>query len=65
MEGTVKSFNHKRGYGFIDHNGQDVFFHYTDLVMEGYRKVRPNKKVTFDIIESPGGLRATNIKIVK
>ena len=65
MEGTVKSFNHKRGYGFIDYEGQDIFFHYSDLVMEGYKKIRPNKKVSFDLEKRENGLRATNIRVIK
>ena len=33
MEGTVKSFNHAKGYGFIGcENGPDVFVRYTAIV---------------------------------
>ncbi len=35
MRGVVKSFNARRGYGFITgENGQDYFFHYSDILTQ-------------------------------
>ncbi len=63
MKGKVISFNKNKGYGFISTSeGQDVFFHYSQLVMEGFKDIDVDQEVEFDIEESERGLRATNIK---
>ena len=37
-KGTVKWFNNQKGYGFIsDEEGNDIFVHYSGLVMDGFK----------------------------
>ena len=63
MKGEVLRFNKDKGYGFIKgENGQDIFFHYSQLVMEGFKDIAVGSKVEFDVEESPKGLRANNVK---
>ena len=65
MLGKVKRFNKTKGFGFITvDDGKDVFFHYSELVMEGFKTVNEGADVEFDIIEGDRGLQARNIKIV-
>ena len=48
MKGTVKWFDTRKGYGFIsDEDGVDCYVHFTNIVMEGFKKLRPGQKVTF------------------
>ena len=64
MNGTVKSFNKRKGYGFINtSSGNSVFFHYSELKMDGFKTINPEEKVSFELIESEKGLRAINICI--
>lgn len=62
LKGKVKMFNKDKGYGFIHaEDGKDVFFHYSSLVMEGFKTIEPNDEVEFEVEESDRGLRAKNI----
>ena len=64
--GTVKKFNKEKGFGFIsDENGKDVFFHYSQLQMGGFKNIEAGAKVTFDAVETDKGLQAHNIVEVK
>ena len=64
MNGTVKSFNKRKGYGFISTSeGESVFFHYSELKMDGFKTISPDEKVSFELIDSEKGLRAINICI--
>eukprot|EP00927_Polykrikos_kofoidii_P037267 TRINITY_DN3139_c0_g4_i1.p1 TRINITY_DN3139_c0_g4~~TRINITY_DN3139_c0_g4_i1.p1 ORF type:complete len:308 (+),score=62.65 TRINITY_DN3139_c0_g4_i1:80-1003(+) len=59
--GTVKLFNEGKGWGFIEHEGVDIFVHIKDC--NGCQP-RPGDVVSFDIEEStikPGSTKATNV----
>lgn len=62
--GIVKWFNSAKGYGFIsdDANGQDIFAHFSSIIMEGYKSLKAGQVVHFEINEGPKGLHATQIK---
>ena len=65
MTGTVKWFNNQKGYGFIsDSEGNDIFVHYSGLVMDGFKTLEEGQKVTFDTEQDPKNskkLRAVNV----
>jgi len=60
VEGKIKFYNEKKGFGFITCDEGDIFLHVTKLK----DKVVPkeNDKVTFDIIETDRGQQATNVQ---
>jgi CspA family cold shock protein len=62
--GQVKWFNNAKGFGFIlpDDGGDDLFAHYSAIGMDGYKTLKAGQAVTFETIEGPKGLHATNIK---
>ncbi|HQQ64392.1 MAG TPA: cold shock domain-containing protein CspD [Pseudomonadales bacterium] len=64
--GTVKWFNNAKGYGFIlpDAGGEDLFAHYSTITMDGYKTLKAGQQVSYDIIQGPKGLHATNIAAV-
>ena len=65
-ERNSKNFNKEKGYGFIKTDeGKDIFFHYSELKMEGFKTVNANQVVEFEIIETEKGERAINITIVE
>ena len=62
MQGTVKWFNNRKGYGFIGReNGPDVFVHYTAIVGEGYKSLAEGDAVEFEIVQGPKGPQAANV----
>lgn len=63
MQGKVKRFNKVKGFGFITtEDERDVFFHFSELVMEGYKTIDEGASVEFDLVEGERGLQAHNIK---
>lgn len=66
MQGKVKRFNNVKGFGFITtEENKDVFFHFSQLMMDGYKTVNVNDVVEFDVVEGDRGLQAHNIQVVK
>ena len=62
MRGKVKMFNQEKGYGFITlEDGKDVFFHYSQLMMEGFKTIDADAEVEFEVVETDRGLQAHNI----
>lgn len=61
-KGTVKWFNDQKGFGFItDETGKDVFVHFTGLNMEGFKTLKENQQVEFEVVEGEKGPQATNV----
>ncbi|MEJ2092591.1 MAG: cold-shock protein [Syntrophobacterales bacterium] len=65
VTGKVKWFNESKGYGFIQQDdGNDVFVHYTSILGKGFRTLKENDEVEFEINEGPKGLQAVNVEKV-
>lgn len=63
MKGTVKWFNDKKGYGFITtEEGKDVFVHFSAIQMDGFRTLKQDDNVEFDVEEGEKGLAAVNVR---
>ncbi len=62
-QGTVKWFNETKGYGFItpSDGSPDVFVHYSDIQVEGFKTLAEGQKVEFEVGQGPKGPRATNV----
>ena len=67
MQGKVKWFNTEKGYGFItnDASGEDVFVHYSQIQMDGFRVLEEGERVRFDILQSPRGPQAQNVEKIE
>ncbi len=64
MKGTVKWYNHSRGFGFITgEDGKDIFVHSTNLTM--ITDLNENDQVEYTSEESERGPKATNVKMLK
>ena len=61
--GTVKWFNHKKGFGFIEreNSDKDLFVHHTEV--EG--NINDGDKVEFEVGETEKGPNAVKVKTVE
>ncbi len=63
MEGTVKWFNSRKGFGFIQgEDGQDYFVHHSALPQGAFLK--ENDKVSFEATETDRGKQAKNVQLL-
>lgn len=71
MNGTVKWFNARKGYGFLTPEGAeesenaDVFVHFSNIVMEGFKSLYEGDKVTFEVAEGEKGKEAKNVNVTE
>lgn len=62
LEGTVKWFSDKKGYGFITKEGfDDIFVHYSSIQGDGFRTLREGEKVAFEMVDGERGPKATGV----
>ena len=60
--GRVKWFNNQKGYGFIVHETDpDIFVHHSAIQMEGYRTLKQDEVVQFELVSTSKGLQAVNV----
>jgi len=60
--GTVKWFNEKKGFGFIQQeDGEDLFVHYSSIDMDGFKNLAEGDEVTFDVEKTDRGFQAKNV----
>jgi CspA family cold shock protein len=61
--GSVRWFNNKKGYGFIQRTAddKDIFVHYSAVTMEGYKTLKTGDPVTFEVVQGEKGPQAANV----
>ena len=64
-KGTVKWFNEKKGFGFIEReNGSDVFVHFSAINADGFKTLNEGDKVSFDVEQGNKGPAAANVTVL-
>lgn len=66
ITGKVKWFNNAKGFGFIqpDDGSEDVFAHFSAIRIEGYKTLKENQKVSFEVVSGNKGKQANNIQVI-
>ncbi|MEM7681603.1 MAG: cold shock domain-containing protein [Planctomycetota bacterium] len=63
IEGEVKWFDARKGYGFIvGPEGQDVFVHFSEIKTDGFRTLRDGEQVQYEMVESQKGFQAKDVQ---
>jgi CspA family cold shock protein len=60
--GRVKWYDKSKGYGFIESPEGDVFFHFTDIQMDGFKALAEDQRVSYQLLRTPEGLKAKKIR---
>ena len=63
-QGAVKWFNDAKGFGFItpDEGGEDLFVHFSEIQMDGFKTLDEGDKVNFEVTTGQNGkLQASNV----
>lgn len=65
VNGTVRWFNTRKGYGFIAQESgaeeDDVFVHHSAIQMEGFCVLDDGQSVQFEIVQGAKGKEAANV----
>lgn len=66
MTGTVKFFDHSRGFGFIapENGNKDIFVHITAVERAGISALNEGDKVSFEAVDDPRGRGKTASELV-
>ncbi len=65
INGTVKWFNDRKGFGFIEQeNGADVFVHHSAINSSGFKSLNEGDQVTFDVENGQKGPSAANVTVI-
>ena len=64
LKGTVKRFNGKKGFGFIEREDKekDAFVHASAVKAAGMRYLNEGDKIEFTLEDGPKGPSAVNLK---
>jgi cold shock protein len=64
LKGTVKWFNGKKGFGFIEREDKekDAFVHASAVKAAGLKFLNEGDKIEFDLEDGPKGPSAVNLK---
>jgi CspA family cold shock protein len=61
-KGIVKWFNNTMKYGFIiSEEGKEIFVHFSEIQMEGYKTLKRGDVVSYEIEETEKGIKAVQV----
>ena len=73
LEGEVKWFSNDRGFGFINPllNNESIdesleyFVHFSNINMDGFKTLQAKQRVAFELRDTPKGIQAIDVVVLK
>ena len=65
-KGKVVWFNNAKGFGFLsnDDGGPEIFVHYSGIASDGYKTLKQDQPVEFEIVKGKKGPQAENVRVI-
>jgi CspA family cold shock protein len=64
-QGRIKKLVSDKGFGFIEGERGDLFFHHSAVEGERFDNLREGQLVSFEIGKGPKGARAENVRLAE
>lgn len=67
-KGIVAWFSARKGFGFVtpeDPGEKDIFIHWSGIEMQGYKQLKAGDLIEYALKDSPKGIIAVEIKLLK
>lgn len=64
--GIVVWMDAKKGFGFVkpDEEDQDIFVHWSNIEMDGFKNLKAEQRVSFELGKNHRGVQCVNVKIL-
>lgn len=63
-QGTIKKLVADKGFGFIQGEGKDLFFHHSAVKGTTFETLKIGQRVSYEPGEGPKGPRAENVEVL-
>ena len=63
-QGNIKKLVSDRGFGFIEGERGELFFHHSDVQGVSFEELREGQTVEFEVGRGPKGPRASSVRLV-
>lgn len=64
-QGKIKRLVADRGFGFVEGDRDDVFFHHSEVVDVSFDDLREGQTIEYEIGRGPKGPRAEKVRLVE
>ena len=63
-QGKVKKVISDKGFGFIEGDGEDMFFHHSSVEGVSFEELQEGQMVEYEVGSGPKGPRAEHVRLV-
>ena len=64
-QGKIKRLVSDRGFGFVEGDRDDMFFHHSDVTGVRFEDLREGQMLQYEVGRGPKGPRATTVRLME